>query len=124
MIESFTMWRVKDKEFSDYEEAVRYDSVMRNTENHIDFFDSQGNPLIFEEDPERTLETADFIHLKNEESLIYIKECFDELGLLDCPETIGWNRFDITDYEWKSFTEEKNAFEKNWGKVRERIKEE
>lgn len=124
MIESFTMWRVKDKEFSDYEEAVRYDSVMRNTENHIDFFDSQGNPLIFEEDPERTLETADFIHLKNEEALIYIRECFDELGIGDCPETIGWSRFDSNDYEWKSFAEEKHAFEKNWEKVRERIKEE
>ena len=38
MIESFTMWRVKDREFTDYAEAVRYENETNEAVKDIEFF--------------------------------------------------------------------------------------
>lgn len=124
MIESFTMWRVKDREFTDYAEAVRYDNETNEVVNGIEFFDDEGQPLTFEQVQEREFEIGDFIFIKNEKALEYlIKKCFNDFGK-DCPDKIGWSRYDYEEMEWKSFAEEKRIFDSNWGKVRGRIKEE
>lgn len=124
MIESFTMWRVKDKEFTDYAEAVRYDNAMNAAANGIEFFESDGRPLTFEQAQEKDFETADFVHIKSEEALEHFEKCLEDFGSVTTGLTVGWNRYDYDDFEWKSFAEEKRIFDSNWKKVRERIKEE
>lgn len=124
MIESFTMWRVKDREFTDYEEAVRYNNTITAAISDIEFFNSDGQPLTFEQVQEEGFETFDFVHIKSEEALLHFEKCFEDFGLVTESLTVGWNRYDYADFVWKSFAEEKRAFEKNWEKVRERIEEE
>lgn len=123
MIESFTMWRVKDREFTDYAEAVRYENKINEAVKDIEFFDEEGQPLTFEQAQEKEFDVGDFIFVKNEKALEHLEKCFNDFGR-DCPDKIGWNRYDYEEMEWKNFTEEKRAFERNWTKVWERIKEE
>lgn len=121
MIESFTMWRVKDREFTDYAEAVRYDNATNEAVKDIEFFDEEGRPITFEQAQEKEFGDADVILIKNEEALKFLEKCFEDFN---CPDKIGWNRYDYNDFEWKNFAEEKRIFDSNWEKVRERIKEE
>lgn len=121
MIESFTMWRVKDREFTDYAEAVRYENETNEAVKDIEFFDDQGRPLTFEQAQEKEFETSDFVHIKSEEALLHLQKCFRNF---DSPNKTGWNRYDYKEMEWKNFAEEKCIFDSNWEKVRERIKEE
>lgn len=124
MIESFTVWRVKDKEFTDYAEAVRYDNAINAATNDIEFFESNGQPLTFEQAQEKDFETADFVHIKSEEALEHFEKCLEDFGTETSSLTVGWNRYDYEEREWKNFVEEKRAFDSNWEKVRKRIKEE
>lgn len=124
MIESFTMWRVKDREFTDYAEAVRYENETNEAVKDIEFFNEQGQPLTFEQAQEKDFEGFDFVHIKNEEALLHLEKCLDDFGLETEALTIGWNRYDYTNFEWKNFAEEKRIFDSNWAKVRERVKEE
>lgn len=124
MIESFTMWRVKDREFTDYAEAVRYDNEINEAVKDIEFFESDGRPLTFEQAQKKEFETADFVHIKSEEALLYFEKYLEDFGSETESLTVGWNRYDYEEMEWKNFAEEKRAFEQNWEKVRERIKEE
>ena len=127
MIESFTMWRVKDKEFTDYAEAVRYDNEINEINEavkDIEFFDKQGQPLTFEQVQEKEFENVDFVHIKNEEALEFLEERFDDFGVETESLNVGWNRYSYNCYEWKNFAEEKRIFDSKWAKVRERIKEE
>lgn len=124
MIESFTMWRVKDKEFTDYAEAVRYDNETNGAVKDIEFFNEQGQPLTFEQAQEREFENVDFVHIKNKEALEFLEKCIEDFNIETRFLTIGWNRFDYTDFIWQSFTEEKRIFDSNWEKVRGRIEEE
>lgn len=124
MIESFTMWRVKDREFTDYEEAVRYENTINTATSDIEFFDSDGQPLTFEQAQEKDFETADFVHLKSGEALRHFEKCLEDFGSVTSSLSVGWNRYDYTEFEWKNFTKEKRIFDSNWEKVRGRIKEE
>ena len=124
MIESFTMWRVKDREFTDYAEAIRYDNAINAATNDIEFFESDGRPLTFEQAQEKDFETSDFIHIKSEEALLHFEKCLEDLGSVTEGLVVGWNRYDYTGFTWKNFAEEKRIFDSNWEKVRERIKEE
>lgn len=124
MIESFTMWRVKGREFTNYEEAVRYDNETNEAVKDIEFFKSDGQPLTFKQAQEKSFETSDFVHIKSEEALLHFEKCLEDFGSETGGLTVGWNRYDYDDFEWKNFTEEKRIFDSNWGKVRGRIKEE
>ncbi len=124
MIESFTMWRVKDREFSDYAEAVRYENATNEAVKDIEFFDGQGRPLTFEQAQEKEFETSDFVHIKSEEALLHFEKCLEDFGSVTDSLTVGWNRYDYDDFEWKNFAEEKRIFNSNWEKVRGRIEEE
>ena len=124
MVESFTMWRVKDREFTDYAEAVRYDNEINEAVKDIEFFDEQGHPLTFEQAQEKEFETSDFVHIKSEEALLHFEKCLEDFGSTTTSLTVGWNRYDYINFEWKNFAEEKRIFDSNWGKVLERIKEE
>lgn len=124
MIESFTMWRVKDREFTDYAEAVRYDNETNEAVKDIEFFDEEGRPLTFEQVQEKDFEDFDFVHIKSEEALFHLEKCLEDFGMETEGLTIGWNRYDYDTFEWKSLIEEKRIFYSTWEKVRERIKEE
>lgn len=124
MIESFTMWRVKDREFTDYAEAVRYENETNEAMKDIELFDEQGLPLTFEQAQEKEFETADFILIKNEKALEHFEKCLNDFGICVCPDKIGWSRYDYKEMEWKNFIEEKRAFERNWTAVWGRIEEE
>ena len=124
MIESFTMWRVKDREFTDYSEAVRYENETNEAVKSIEFFDGQGQPLTFEQAQEKEFEIVDFVFIKNEKALEHFEKCLKDCGIGDCPDKIGWNRYDYKEMEWRNFTEEKRAFEQNWTAVWKRIEEE
>ena len=117
MIESFTMWRVKDREFTDYAEAVRYENETNEAVKDIEFFDEQGRPLTFEQAQEKEFETSDFVYIKSEEALLHFEKCLEDFGIGECPDKIGWNRYDYKEMEWKNFIEEKRAFEQNWTAV-------
>ena len=124
MIESFTMWRVKDREFTDYAEAVRYENETNEAAKNIKFFDKQGMPLTFEQAQEKDFETSDFVYIKSEEALLHFEKCLKDFGSEALGLNVGWNRFDYEEFEWKNFLKEKRAFEQNWTKVWERIEEE
>ena len=124
MIESFTMWRVKDREFTDYAEAVRYENTINAAAGDIEFFNSEGQPLTFEQAQEELFEAADFVHIKSEEALLYFEKCLEDIGCGVSPKSVGWHRYDYMDFEWKNFIEEKRAFERNWTVVWKRIEEE
>lgn len=124
MIESFTMWRVKGREFTDYAEAVRYENETNEAVKDIEFFKSDGQPLTFEQAQEKEFETSDFVHIKSEEALLHFEKCLTDFGSETDGLTVGWNRYDYNNFGWKNFAEEKRAFEQNWEKVLERIKEE
>ena len=124
MIESFTMWRVKGREFTDYAEAVRYENETNEAVKDIEFFDEEGQPLTFKQAQEKEFETSDFVHIKSGEALLHFEKCLEDFGSEAEGLTIGWNRYDYTNFEWKNFAEEKRIFDSNWAKVRERIKEE
>lgn len=123
MIESFTMWRVKDKEFSDYAEAVKYENTINAATSDIEFFDHNGQPLSFEQAQEKEFETADFVHIKSKEALNHFQKCLEDFGADAHPDSVGWNRYDYDDFEWKAFEEEKRIFNSHWEKVSGRIKE-
>ena len=124
MIESFTMWRVKDGEFTDYAEAVRYENETNEAVKDIEFFDGQGQPITFEQAQEKEFETADFVHIKSEEALLHFEKCLEDFGAKTSGLSVGWNRYDYADFEWKNFIEEKRTFERNWTAVWKRIEEE
>ena len=124
MIESFTMWRVKDREFTDYAEAVRYENETNEAAKDIEFFDEQGHPLTFEQAQEKEFETSDFVYIKSEEALLYFEKCLEDFGSKASELSVGWNRYDYEEFEWKNFAEEKRILEFNWEKVWEKIKEE
>lgn len=124
MIESFTMWRVKDREFTDYAEAVRYENETNEAVKDIEFFDKEGQPLTFEQAQEKEFEDSDFVHIKSEEALKFFKKCLADFGSDTLGLNVGWNRYSYNCYEWKNFAEEKRIFDSKWEKVRERIKEE
>ena len=124
MIESFTMWRVKDREFTDYAEAVRYENTINAATSDIEFFNPDGQPLTFEQAQEKDFETIDFVHIKSEEALLHFEKCLEDFGAETEGLSVGWNRYDYTDFVWRNFAEEKRFFESNWKKVIERIKEE
>lgn len=124
MIESFTMWRVKGREFTDYAEAVRYDNETNEAVKNINFFDEQGQPLTFRQAQEKDFSGFDFVHIKNEEALLHLEKCLEDFDIVTSGLTVGWNRYDYNDFEWKNFAEEKRIFDSTWEKVRGRIKEE
>lgn len=124
MIESFTMWRVKDREFTDYAEAVRYENETNEAVKDIEFFNEEGRLLTFEQVQEKNFENFDFVHIKSEEALSHLEKCLNDFGVETESLAVGWNMYDYTNFEWKNFAEEKRIFERNWVAVWKRIEEE